>query len=75
MTGPRPGPTGEFPEGHLTDEDEGELVVRVGTHKGRVVVEFGVPTRWFAMGPLQAHELAAALVTKVNELDIDGGEG
>lgn len=37
------GATGEFPEGKLTEVDEGELKFAVGYMKGKVVIDFGTP--------------------------------
>jgi len=62
------GATGEFPEGKLTEHDEGEIVFRVGSHQGKVVIEFGTPVAWLGMTPQQALRLAGLLERHVNRL-------
>jgi hypothetical protein len=49
-----PGPTGNFPQGHLVPEDEGELRIVASIYKGKVLINFGTPIVWFAMNPEQA---------------------
>lgn len=55
------GATGQFPEGKLTETDEGEIRIAVGVHSGKVVVNFGKPVAWFALDSKQARELAESL--------------
>lgn len=57
------GPTGRFPEGKLTPDDEGEFAYRVGHHHGKVVVDFGTPVAWVGLAPEDARELALLLTT------------
>jgi hypothetical protein len=56
------GPTGRFPEGKLTPQDEGELKFFVGVKHGKVVIQFGSPVSWVGMPPEKAMELAQLLV-------------
>lgn len=56
------GPTGEFPEGKIDSEDEGELTMAIGAAEGLVRVDFGSPVVWIAMGPDDARGMAASLV-------------
>lgn len=55
------GATGQFPEGKLTGEDEGEIRLAVGVHEGKVVVNFGKPVAWIGFSPQQARELAESI--------------
>jgi hypothetical protein len=55
------GATGQFPEGKLTGEDEGEIKIAVGVHEGKVVVNFGKPVAWIGFSPQQARELAESI--------------
>lgn len=55
------GATHRFPEGRLTDADEGELTFAVTVRSGKVVVAFGKPVSWFGMGADQADLLADLL--------------
>lgn len=64
------GPTGDFPHGKMSDDDEGGLNIGVTTDKGNVIVEFGIPIRWVAMPPEQAIEFAK-IITKRAEAIID----
>lgn len=71
------GPTGEFPQGSLRDDDAGELRIRVGALDGKVFVQFGVPSEWIAGGPEWARGLAALLVKRADEIEMSisaGGE-
>ena len=55
------GATGEFPEGKLTQHDEGEIRLAV-THKdGKVVLAFGRSISWIGFDPKQAREVAELL--------------
>ncbi len=62
------GATGKFPEGKLTKMDEGELAMAIGTHQGKVVIDFGKPTAWIGFTKEQAYELANTLRDKANSL-------
>ena len=64
------GPTGRFPKGKIHPDDEGELAIglAIDEEKGVVVVEFGVPTDWFAMYPEEATSFADDLLNKANKL-------
>jgi hypothetical protein len=58
------GATGEFPQGKLDDDDQGELRMAVGYDKldGIVRVEFGKPVAWLGLPPPEARQLAALLL-------------
>jgi len=60
------GATGEFPEGKLTDQDEGEVKFAVGFKEGKVILDFGSPVVWMGMSPEQAKELARSLLKFAN---------
>lgn len=52
------GATGEFPDGKINENDEGELKMAVG-HKGELVfIDFGKPVKWIGMNPSEALQLA-----------------
>lgn len=55
------GATGKFPEGKLTESDEGEIAFGITHKNGKVVVSFGKPVAWVGFGPAQATELAGLL--------------
>jgi hypothetical protein len=59
----RPGATGEFPEGHHGDEDEGELSIGIGPDMhGNLRLEFGKPVAWLSMPPEKAVSFAKLLL-------------
>lgn len=55
--------TREYPDGKLNDDDEGELTILVCVEKGRVMVMFPKPVKWFALPPQQAVDLAKIIVS------------
>lgn len=55
------GPTGRFPEGKLTEADEGETRFQIGVVKGAVVLNFGSPIQAIGLNPSQALDLADLL--------------
>ena len=54
------GATGEYPAGKISPDDEGALNIAIGQDdkQGVVVIEFGTSTRWVAMEPGMALEIA-----------------
>lgn len=61
QTHPATGPTGQFPLGKLTPEDEGEIAIGITHTQGKVVVDFGTPTAWIGFTPEQADQIADTL--------------
>lgn len=63
------GATGAFPQGHLNDDDQGELRVAVGYDKldGIVRVEFGKPVSWLGLPLPEAKQLALLLLKHAGE--------
>ena len=58
----RLGATGEFPEGKVTPEDEGEIKIAIGSKTGTVCMEFGKPIAWIGFTPQQARQIAVTLM-------------
>ena len=56
------GPTGKFPEGKLTEDDEGELAISVGHENGRVVIKFGKPVSWIGFRADQGKQLGQIII-------------
>jgi hypothetical protein len=64
------GPTGEFPEGKLTEHDEGALNIGIAAdiEKRVVHIQFGKPVAWLAMEKSYALGLADSIRKKAEEL-------
>ena len=56
------GPTGKFPEGKLTENDQGEVVFGIGVYNGKVILNFGAPLQNVGMSATQARQIAASLL-------------
>ena len=57
-----PGPTGQFPEGKLNRDDQGELALGIAPYQGHVLMNFGKEISWIAMRPEQVEQLGRALI-------------
>lgn len=64
------GPTGKFPDGKLTENDEGELLFAIGAIKGKVVLNFGTPIASAGFSPEQAKEIGQALIRRAEECEL-----
>ena len=60
------GPTGEFTEGKLNENDRGAIVVGMRPENGKVILSFGVPVDWLGFSPSQARHIAAGLLQAAN---------
>jgi hypothetical protein len=56
------GATGEFPEGKLTPNDEGEIKIAVGIEQNKVVIHFGKEIAWIGFGRSEAIRIASSLI-------------
>ena len=62
------GATGQFPEGKLNEDDEGELSFAIFVDKGNVIVDFSTPVSWFGMNKEIAISLAKAILKNAEKL-------
>jgi len=62
------GATGNFPQGKLKDDDEGELRMAVFERDGNIVIDFGKELAWIGFGKDEAIALGEMLIKKANEL-------
>lgn len=64
------GPTGKFPRGKISDDDEGQLKYGVATDRENnvIILEFGKPLAWLGLDKSAAIQLANVLLTKATEL-------
>lgn len=58
------GATNKFPEGKLTNDDEGELRFGIAVAGSQVIVNFGKPVAWFSMGADLAEQFGKLLIEK-----------
>jgi len=61
---PRPGPTGNFPHGKLTEKDKGEMFLSLTIKDNAVVLAFGKEVTWIGFTGNQAIDLGKALLKK-----------
>jgi hypothetical protein len=53
------GPTGEHPDGKISEDDEGQIQLAVGVTKtGDVFMDFGTKVKWLAFDPGEAIDVA-----------------
>lgn len=62
------GATGAFPEGKLSEADEGELKFAIAELDGTIILQFGKPVSWFGLNPDQAILLGKTLIEKGNSV-------
>lgn len=63
------GPTHRFPQGRIHQSDDGELAIAIAVSQGKIIVEFGVSTKWIGFGPREARELARLLNEKADQVE------
>lgn len=62
------GPTGKYPEGKISERDEGEIAFAVGVEQGKIALNFGKPIAFIAFTPEQAMEIARLIRNKAKRL-------
>jgi len=62
------GPTGDYPRGKLTDDDEGGLKLGVTVMDKTIVIAFGKPVEWIGLDKLTALTLAETIRRRAEEL-------
>jgi hypothetical protein len=68
------GALGDFPEGKVSDTDEGAIQFGIGVKDGKVILDFGTPVAWVGMNPQYAANLAAALLKRAREAAKNNGK-
>ena len=58
----KPGATGQFPQGKLQPNDEGELKMVISSNDELVKIDFGKATAWIAFPKAQAIDFAILLL-------------
>lgn len=64
----RLGATGEFPQGKITEEDEGELQIALAVRDNTLIIDFGKPITWLGLGKAEVIALAHLLAKRAEEL-------
>lgn len=64
---PNLGATGNFPEGKITDDDEGEIRIGITKKDDTVIIDFGKPIAWIGFTKEQAKDIGEALIKKATE--------
>lgn len=66
---PKHGATGNFPDGKITDDDKGEIQLKIATRANNVIIDFGEkPIYWMGMNKQQALALGRALFENADKL-------
>ena len=68
------GAMGNYPEGKLTEADEGAIQFAVTNTMGKVVVNFGKPVAWLGMNPSDARSLATVLLKQAAQAELIAGD-
>lgn len=58
------GATGNFPDGKLNENDEGEIMVGITSAEDRVILNFGKPVHWIGFTKEQAKQISFSLQHK-----------
>lgn len=69
------GATGQFPDGKLKEDDEGEISIAATVQNGEVVLNFGKPIAWIGFTPEQAEQIGYMLIQKAGEAKGSKGRG
>lgn len=57
----KPGPTGNYPNGKLSENDRGEIAIKISAQERLVFMSFGVPVTDIGFKPFNARDLAFKL--------------
>lgn len=65
------GPTGKYPQGKVTEHDQGGLAVAIGTDKKRgiIQIEFGTSLTWLGLTADDARAFANQLLERADDLE------
>ena len=61
------GATGNYPQGKLNNDDEGELRMAIVSKGKTVVIDFGKPVHWLGMSREEARAFGELIIQKANE--------
>ena len=61
------GATGTYPQGKLTEDDEGAVRMAIGIVDNKVMIDFGTMLQWVAMSREEAIEFAGMIIEKAKK--------
>ncbi len=59
----------KYPEGKLTNSDDGELQFKIAVFEERVIMDWGKPVQWIGLRPAEARAIAASLIENAEEAE------
>jgi hypothetical protein len=64
------GSTGQFPDGKIDENDEGELRLSIEADSltNQIIIDFGEPVTWVSLSPEEAIDFAEFITKKAKEL-------
>lgn len=67
------GGSDQFPDGKMSNDDEGKLRMRIGVVNGKVRIEFEHATTWVGLGPYEAANFAELIIKHARKAANDTG--
>lgn len=62
------GATGNFPQGSIGKDDQGELKCAISIRQNRLLIAFGKPIDWLALTKAEAIAFAQGILKKTQEM-------
>ena len=59
---------GAFPQGMISDDDEGACAIAIGVESGNVILRFSEPQAWIGLPPQQAVDPAQNIIRKARAI-------
>ena len=61
------GATGEFPQGKLNADDEGQLRMAITVKDDKLIIDFGKPVHWLGMNKEEARQFAELILNRIDD--------
>lgn len=62
------GDDNQYPDGKMSEDDEGAISVALGIKDGKVMIIYPKPVAWIAYPPEEAIAFGAAIIAKAQEV-------
>lgn len=59
----------KYTRGKISEEDEGQLMIRTAIKNGTIIIDFSKPLSWLGLGKLEAIEFANILLEYARKLE------